>query len=136
MAVSTEVIAGENIMASQYNDLRGDVVLSRGVMGTESDVATVTLDASDKTKGRIRTVTITANRAIQISNATAGQTLVLRIIQGGSGGYTISSWLSGKTLTWNGDVAPVLGTAVGDIDTIGFICVATDTFEGYYLGRF
>lgn len=131
MADSSDVVAGTNGTATHYNNLRKDLVLGQNVMGTESDGATVTFDFSDKTKGKIRTVTLGGNRTFAFSNAVAGQTIIIRVIQDGGGSRTVT-W---PTIKWPYASTPVLTTTGGKIDTFGIVCTAAATYEGYVLGQ-
>lgn len=135
MATSSTVTAGTNATATQYNNLRDDVLLGIGVVGTDTDGATVTFDMSDDTKGNIRTVVLGGNRALQVSNVSVGQKFALRLTQDGTGSRTISSWFSGKTINWAGGTAPVLTTTADKTDVFGFICTDTDTFDGFIVGQ-
>lgn len=130
MADSTDVTAGTNATAPQYNNLRKDVVLGQCVMGTETYAATVTIDWSDKTKGKIRTITLTGNPTIAFSNAAVGQAILIRLAQDGGGSRTVT-W---PTIKWPGGVAPVLTTTASKIDAILIICTAASTYDGYHAG--
>ena len=131
MANSTDVTAGTNIRASEFNNLRKDVVLGLAVAGTETDGATVTIDLSDKTKGKIRSVTLGGNRTLALSNETVGQTFGLRIIQDGTGSRTIT-WWSG--IKWDSGVTPVLSTTPAAIDVFVFFVVSAGVYDGYRVG--
>jgi len=127
---SSDVTAGTNGTATQYNNLREDVVLALKTLGTETDGATVTFDLSDKTKGNIRSVTLGGNRTLAVSNATIGQVFIIKLIQG-TGGQTVT-WFSG--IKWGGGSAPTLTTTATKTDSFGFICTDTNVYEGYILG--
>jgi hypothetical protein len=58
--------------------------------------------------------TLTSSGSLTLSNPVDGVTYTLRIVQGGSGSYTVT-WPSIK---WVGDTAPTLSTAVGKSDII------------------
>lgn len=130
MADSTDVTAGTNATAVEYNNLRKDLVLGKAVIGAETYAATTTIDWSDKTKGKIRTVTLTGSPTIAFSNVTIGQAILIRLIQGGSGSYTVT-W---PTIKWPGGSAPVLTTTVGKIDAFLIICTASSVYDGYHAG--
>lgn len=128
---SYEVTAGVNGVADDHNLLRKDLVLGKNIVGTESDGATITIDWSDKAKGKVRTVTIAGSRTLAFSNAVAGQFLILRVIQGGSGSYTLT-YPAGTDFSYG--VSPVLSTAAGDVDTIVFFATSSTTFNGFQVG--
>lgn len=130
MADSSDVVAGTNATATQYNNLRKDLVLGQCVAGTETYAATIPIDWSDKTKGKIRTITLTGNATLQFSNAAVNQVLFIRLIQDGTGSRTVT-W---PTMKWPGSAAPVLTTTANKIDAFMVICTASNTFEGYHAG--
>ena len=132
MSDSSDVVAGTNATATQINNIRKDLVLGQNVMGTETYAATTTIDWSDKTKGKIRTVTLTGNPTIAFSNAVAGQALLIRLTQDGTGSRTVT-WPS---INWTGGSAPLLTTTASKTDAILIICtVAASTYDGYVAGK-
>lgn len=128
---SSDVTAGTNATALQYNNLRKDLILAKAVAGTEIDAATITIDWSDTTKGKVRTVTIAGNRTLAFSNVTAGQFLILRVIQGGSGSYTLTY---PANTDFSFGVSPILSVTVGDIDWLVFYAKTASTFDGFHSG--
>lgn len=132
MTASSAVTAGTNATATQYNNLRSDVLLNTGIAGTDTDGATVTFDMSDVTKGNVRTVTLGGNRILAVSNVVVGQKFVIRLTQDGTGSRTVTWW---STINWVGGVTPVLTTTASKTDAFGFLCTATNTYDGYILGQ-
>ena len=132
MADSADVTAGTNATATHYNNLRKDVVLGLTVTGTETDGATVTFTLSDKTKGKIRSVTLGGNRTLAISGETVGQVFMIRIIQDGTGSRTVT-WFS--TIKWPDNVVPTLTTTASKIDVFGFLVTSAGNYEGFILGQ-
>jgi hypothetical protein len=131
MADSSDVTAGINATALQYNNLRKDLVLGKKIIGTESDGATVTIDWSDLTKGLIRTVTLGGNRTLAYSNVTIGQAILLRVVQDGVGSRTLA-WPSGSKFP--GGVAPTLSTAAAAVDSFMIYCPSSGVYEVYFAG--
>jgi len=82
-----------------------------------TDAATIAVDAR---KGSLMYVTLTASRTLgNPTNPTAGQKIMIRVIQGGSGSYTLAYDTKYRFST---DLpSPTLSTAVGKIDYLGFI---------------
>lgn len=126
---SSNVTAGTNAVADDHNDLRTDLVTGRDSIYTESDGATVTFDLSN---GKTQQVTLGGNRTLALSNVNVGQTFKLKIIQDATG-TRVPVWFS--TINWDGDVAPTLSTVANSWDWFGFICTATDTYDGFVLGQ-
>lgn len=133
MAESSDVIPGANAAATDLNKLRADVILAKAIDATETDAATVTVNWADKTKGKIRDVTIDDDRNIVFSGAVVKQSLLLNIIQG-SGGSKVPTWDGSMTIKWPSGVAPTLSTTEGAIDSFLFICEAADTYRAYFAG--
>lgn len=133
MAVnSADALAGTDARASEYNNLRKDVVLGVRNQGTDTDGATVTFDMSDKTKGNIRDVTLGGNRTLALSNVTVGQVFILRIKQDGTGGRTVT-WFSG--ISWPYATVPTLTTTANKTDIFGFICTGAGAYQGFIAGQ-
>lgn len=132
MPLSSTVTAGTNGTATQYNNLRADVLLGNKQLGTDTDAATVTFDMSDVTKGNIRTVTLGGNRTLAVSNVQVGQAFILRLKQDGSGNRTVT-WFS--TISWPSGVVPTLTTTANKTDVFGFICTGSGTYDGFVVDQ-
>lgn len=96
---------------------------------TLTDGATVTVDLS---KRGIHAVTLGGNRILAVSNATVGQTFVLRLLQDGTGSRTVT-WFT--TIKWVDGVAPTLTTTINKADTFGFIVTSAGNYDGYVIGQ-
>ena len=95
---------------------------------TATDAATVNFDLDT---GPVHTVTITDNRTFALSNSEAGKVFAIRVIQDGTGSRTVT-WFS--TIDWVGGSAPTLTTTANRIDVFGFICTASNVYDGYIIG--
>lgn len=131
MVDSSDVTAGTNATAAQYNNMRKDLMLGKRIPGTETDSATVTVDWSDTTKGNIRSVTLGGNRTLAFSNVTVGQSILIRVIQDGTGNRTLS-WPAGSKFPSGS--APTLSTAGGAIDAFYVYCSGSGVYEVMYAG--
>lgn len=130
---SSDVVAGTNGTAVQYNNLRADVVLGKGIVGTETDGATVTIDWTDTTKGKIRTITMAGSRTFVFSGAAVGQVLGVRFVQDATGNR-VPTLPANTTLPSGATVVP-WSTAANKIDFIIFVCTsATPTYDALYAG--
>jgi hypothetical protein len=75
-------------------------------------------DTIDWNNGNGQKSTLTASCTYTFTAPTSGVTrLQLRVIQGGTGSYTVT-WPA--TVKWQADTAPTLSTAVGSVDIITF----------------
>jgi len=68
----------------------------------------------DWANGQNQRIALTAACELTFSNPVAGMTAKLKVVQGGTGSYTIT-W---PTIKWAGGAAPTLTTAVGGIDIV------------------
>ena len=98
---------------------------------TDTSVAssTVTFDLDES---NTFAVTLAADRTFAIDNEDPGQKFILRVLQDGSGGHTIT-WFS--TIKWAGGSAPTQIEAANKASVYGFICTGTDTYDGFVLGQ-
>lgn len=97
---------------------------------TPAAAGTATLDLS---KGNIHHITMPAgNITIAISNATAGQCFIVRILQDSVGSRTVT-WFT--TIRWAGGTAPTLTTTASKADTMGFEVTGSGTYDGFVVGQ-
>lgn len=94
----------------------------------ESDASTVTFDLDSSNHFE---VVLGGNRTLALSNSgTAGQKFTVKLKQDGTGSRTVT-WFS--TINWPGGLVPTLSTAANKADTFGFICTASNTYDGFVL---
>jgi len=79
--------------------------------------------------GNIINLTLTASTTLTLSGHVVG-TYIIKVIQGGSGSYTLTYPASVK---WSGGTAPTLSTTVGKIDIITLFHDGTNFFGTYSL---
>lgn len=97
---------------------------------TPTAAGTATLDLS---KGNIHHITMPAgNITIALSNGTAGQCFIIRILQDATGSRTVT-WFT--TIKWAGGSAPTLTTTASKADTMGFEITGTNTYDGFVVGQ-
>ena len=95
---------------------------------SNTDGATITFDLDE---ANTHTVTLGGDRTLALSNANVGQRFVIRLVQDGTGTRTVT-WFS--TINWPGGLVPTLTTTGGKTDVFGFICTATNTYDGFVIG--
>lgn len=97
-----------------------------------TDSATVTLN---QYRGDDFVWTLGGNRTLALSNPTEGQSVLLRIIQDGTGSRLVSTWPS--TVKWPGGTAPTLTTTANASDWVGFKCIdaTTPVYHGFIVGQ-
>jgi hypothetical protein len=105
--VSTNLFVGGNTTLNGTTTDR-----SNALSQTLTDGATINWDVNN---GRVATVTIGASRTIAKPTNLKVGTYILRVIQGGSGSYSLT-W--NNAFKWTAQTAPVLSTAVGSVDVI------------------
>lgn len=96
---------------------------------TGTDAATVTFDLS---AGNIHQVTLGGNRTLALSNGSAGQVFIIRLIQDGTGTRTVT-WFT--TIKWAGGSAPTLTTTASKTDVFGFITTTAGNYDGFVVGQ-
>lgn len=94
-----------------------------------TDGATITFNLSSGSKQR---VVLGGNRALALSNVTAGKVFLLRLTQDGTGSRTVT-WFN--TIKWAGGTAPTLTTTINKADVFGFIQTDTDAYDGFVVGQ-
>ena len=134
---SVVVADGGNIGSASDTDAisiasTGAVTFSKATkpaLKSNSDASTVTFDVNE---ANVHTVTLGANRVFAISNETAGQKFMIRILQDATGSRTVT-WFS--TIKWAGGSAPTLTTTANKADLVGFLVTGTDTYDGFVIGQ-
>jgi hypothetical protein len=115
---------------TEVDDLRDEKTLS-----TLTDNAGGTVSINLNTS-HVFTLTMTGTsntRTLQLLNATTNEAFVIRLVQGSSPGTgNLITWFT--TIKWPSGVAPTLSTGANKVDSFGFICTATNTYDGYFLG--
>jgi hypothetical protein len=118
--VSTNLFVGGN---TTLNGTTTDK--SNALSQTLTDAATINWDVAS---GRVATVTLGASRTIAAPTNQKVGTYILRVVQGGSGGYNIT-W--NGNYKWTAQTAPVLSTAVGAVDIITFFSDGSKMYGSY-----
>ena len=114
--------SGEFVANTSGHALDSASVWSAAAPVTVTYGASIALDFSALINAQ---VTLTGNLTLaNPTNVKPGQTGTIRLIQGGSGSYTIAF---GTTWKFAGGTAPVLSTAVGAVDYLNYFC-STTTF--------
>jgi hypothetical protein len=94
-----------------------------------SSVATTTLDFS---YSNIHSLTLSsATTTLSFSNPVAGQSLIIRLGQDGTGGRIV---VFPSTIYWAGGTAPTLTSTASKTDCFGFLCTASGYYDGYFVG--
>lgn len=94
--------------------------------------ATIDLDLDVSTRHRM---TLTDDATLTVSNPSSGQGFIVRILQDGTGGHTIT-WFDG--ISWAYGYEPSLTTTANKADLFVFVCTAitpTPTFDGFVVGQ-
>jgi hypothetical protein len=118
--VSTNLFVGGNTTLNGTTTDR-----SNALNQTLTDAATINWDVS---QGRVATVTITASRAIAAPTNQKVGTYILRVVQGGSGNYTLT-W--NGNFKWTAQTAPVLSTTAGAVDIFTFFSDGSKMYGSY-----
>ena len=128
MATSTDVTAGTNATATQYNNLRGDWLLGRKTLTTVADAATMTFNLA--VSNFFITGALTDNRTFAFSNIVTGQPFTIIVLQDGTGSRTIT-WPA--NVKWMGGVAPTTSGA-NAYDVFTLVRVDGTNYLGFFNG--
>lgn len=95
----------------------------------DSDGSTITFNMATS---NVHSVTLGGNRTLAVSNVSAGQRFMLRLLQDGTGSRTVT-WFT--TIKWAGGSAPTLTTTASKADLIGFLCTSAGNYDGFVIGQ-
>ena len=118
--VSTNLFVGGN---TTLNGTTTDK--SNALSQTLTDGATVNWDTS---LGRVATVTLGGNRTFAAATNQKVGTYILRVVQDGTGGRTVT-W--NTVFKWPAGIAPVLTTTGNRRDLFSFVCDGTNLYGSY-----
>jgi len=96
-----------------------------GTVGGE----TINLDLDDSD---LHKITLDDDLTLTFSNSKEGQRILIRVLQSGGGGYTIT-WPGG--ITWVNGVVGQPTTTDDKATVFGFITTAADTYDGFVVGK-
>lgn len=95
----------------------------------ETDGATITFNRNN---ALMQYVTLTDNRILAVSNMAIGQAILIKLIQDGTGGRTVT-WFS--DINWDGGITPVLSTTAAHWDWFCIIKTSSTDYDGFILGQ-
>jgi len=119
LTVTNRITAGNTTLTGTTTDN------SNALSQTLTAGATINWDVS---LGRVATVTLGGNRTVAAATNQKVGTYILRVVQGGSGSYTLT-W--NGNFKWTAQTAPVLSTAVGAVDIFSFFSDGTKMYGSY-----
>lgn len=94
-----------------------------------SSVATTTFDWA---YSNIHSITLTGVTTLSFANPVAGQALITRLGQDGTGSRTVTF---PSTIKFTGGVTPTLTATASKTDVFGFLCTASGFYDGYTVGQ-
>lgn len=124
--------AGNGITIDSTTNTNGITITSTApnlTVQTLTDGSTITWDVSQGVNAQV-TLGGTG-RTLSISNAVAGQTYTIRVIQDGTGSRTITTWPTNTK--WPGGIGPALSTGAGKYDIVVFYFDGTNFYGTYQL---
>jgi hypothetical protein len=119
--------------ATTTNNITVGMIDTSGVRTPISSGAFSATPTFDLSTASTFTTVMTANiTSMTLSNVTAGQKFMLRLVQDGTGSHT-ATFFSG--VSWAGGTTPTLTTTGGKADVFGFLCTVSGTYEGFIVGQ-
>lgn len=132
MTNSSDVVAGTNGTATQYNNLRKDLLLGVRVNEDVAGAANITLDFSDVVDGNIKTIDVDQNITLAFSGITKYPSIFfVRFVMDASGGHTIT-FPSG--IKYPGASLPIISDGANEVTGLLFICTADAVYDCYFAG--
>lgn len=127
--VSDETGSGSLVFGTSPTLVTPNIASIKWSVVTDTDGATITFD---KNSGDFHRVVLGGNRTLALSNMSAGDKIVIDLVQDGTGTRTVT-WFT--TIKWTGWTVPTLTTTINKIDTFGFICTSAGNYQGYVIGQ-
>ena len=127
--VSDETGSGSLVFGTSPTLVTPNIASIKWSVVTDTDGATITFD---KNSGDFHRVVLGGNRTLALSNMSAGDKIVIDLVQDGTGTRTVT-WFT--TIKWTGWTVPTLTTTINKIDTFGFICTSAGNYQGYVVGQ-
>lgn len=128
-AVFSKNPASYLLVANNLSDVSSRSTSLNNLVGSTVAIGTVTTAAAVTwSSGSVFTVTLTSGNtcAVTFSGAASGQTIVVQVTNGGSGGTGVVTW---PTVKWAGGAQPTMSTGTAALDVYTFI------YNGsYYVG--
>ena len=108
-----------------------DTTVTKQSLATLESSGTVNIDLD--TGNAFKVTMPDSEMTLTMSNETPGQVVLLDIIQRAQASAPTVTWPA--TTTWTQGVEPTLTSGSGQIDTLGFRVIDTDTYYGYIVGQ-
>jgi hypothetical protein len=107
-------------------------LLNRTYIPVETKLISTATSTFDFSYSNIHSLTLSnATTTVSFANPVAGQALITRIGQDGTGGRRI---VFPSTIYWAGGTAPTLTSTASKTDVFGFLCTASGYYDGYFVG--
>jgi hypothetical protein len=126
---------GSSVFASgtiTNTSLVSTTFVNRTYIPVESKLISTATSTFDWSFANIHSLTLsTATTTLAFSNPVAGQALITRLGQDGTGGRRV---VFPSTIYWAGGTAPTLTSTASKNDVFGFLCTASGFYDGYAVG--
>jgi hypothetical protein len=110
-----------------FTDISGTATVAQTTVGTQALGTLTTAGTVNWANGSVFTATLTSGNActFTFSNKASGQTIVVVLTNGGSGGTATVVW---PTVKWAGGSVPVMTTGTAAIDVYTFVYDGTNVY--------
>jgi hypothetical protein len=104
----------------------------RAYIPVETKLISTATSTFDFSFANIHSLTLSAaTTTLSFANPIAGQALITRLGQDGTGGRRV---VFPSTIYWAGGTAPTLTSTASKTDAFGFLCTASGFYDGYVVG--
>lgn len=116
------------------NSINNYSIVNKGVDDSiELFGTTPTIDCDSGNNKKFK-ITLTASTTFSVVNAVKGCVFIVKVKQGVGTSFT-NTWFGGINWITSGGTAPVQTTTSNGVSTYGFICMSTDVYDGYLVGK-
>lgn len=107
--------------------------VNRAYIPVETKLISTATSTFDFAFANIHSLTLsTATTTLSFANPVAGQPIITRLGQDGTGGRRV---VFPSTINWTGGTTPTLTSTASKTDVFGFLCTASGFYDGYIVGQ-
>jgi hypothetical protein len=125
LTINNTTITGASLVSTSF--------VNRTYIPVETKLISNATSTFDFGYSNIHSLTLSnATTTISFANPVAGQAIIARLGQDGSGNRRV---VFPSTIYWAGGTAPTLTSTASKTDVVGFLCTASGYYDGYIVGE-